>query len=59
VERAAFLARHWPVLVLLTLPITMLTLGLFLFVINGLMFWLARGAKALTGLELNDMLRGG
>ncbi len=23
-----------------------------------LMFWLARGAKALTGLELNDMLRG-
>jgi len=29
-----------PVLVLLTLPITVLTLGLFLFVINGLMFWL-------------------
>jgi hypothetical protein len=24
----------------------------------GLMFWLARGAKQLTGLELNDMLRG-
>ena len=30
-----------PVLVLLTLPVTLLTLGLFLFVINGLMFWLA------------------
>ena len=31
-----------PILVLLTLPITLLTLGLFLFVINGLMFyWVA------------------
>ena len=29
-----------PVLVLLTLPVTLLTLGLFIFVINGLMFWL-------------------
>lgn len=28
-----------PVLVLLTLPVTLLTLGLFLLVINGLMFW--------------------
>jgi putative membrane protein len=28
-----------PLLVLLTLPITLLTLGLFIFVINGLMFW--------------------
>lgn len=30
-----------PLLVLLTLPITLLTLGLFLFVINALMFWWA------------------
>ena len=30
-----------PLLVLLTLPVTLLTLGLFLFVINGLMFWAA------------------
>jgi len=30
-----------PVLVLLTLPVTLLTLGLFILVINGLMFWLA------------------
>ena len=30
-----------PVLVLLTIPITLLTLGLFLFVINALMFWAA------------------
>ena len=29
-----------PVLVLLTLPVTILTLGLFIFVINGLLFWL-------------------
>ena len=28
-----------PVLVLLTLPVTLLTLGLFIFVINGLLFW--------------------
>ena len=29
-----------PVLVLLTLPLTLVTLGLFLLVINGLMLWL-------------------
>jgi putative membrane protein len=29
-----------PILVILTLPVTLLTLGLFLFVINALMFWL-------------------
>ena len=29
-----------PVLVLLTLPVTMLTLGLFIFVLNGLLFWM-------------------
>ncbi|SDM06729.1 putative membrane protein [Oryzisolibacter propanilivorax] len=32
-----------PILVLLTLPVTILTLGLFLFVINALMFWAASG----------------
>lgn len=30
-----------PLLLLLTLPVTLLTLGLFIFVLNGLMFWLA------------------
>src|SRR5881628_730648 len=30
-----------PLLVLLTLPVTILTLGLFIFVINGLLFWFA------------------
>ena len=29
-----------PVLLVLTLPVTFLSLGLFIFVINGLMFWL-------------------
>lgn len=29
-----------PILVVLTLPVTLLTLGLFLLVINGLLFWL-------------------
>jgi putative membrane protein len=29
-----------PVLLILTLPITLITLGLFLFVLNGLCFWL-------------------
>ncbi len=29
-----------PILVLLTLPATIVTLGLFIFVINGLLFWL-------------------
>ena len=32
-----------PLLVLLTLPVTLVTLGLFLFVINALMFWSAAG----------------
>lgn len=30
-----------PLVVLLTIPITLLTLGLFLFVVNALMMWLA------------------
>ncbi len=28
-----------PLLILLTLPVTILTLGLFIFIINGLLFW--------------------
>ena len=32
-----------PVLIVLTLPVTLLTVGLFLFVINALMFWAAAG----------------
>ncbi len=30
-----------PILLVLTLPLTVLTLGLFIFAINGLMFWAA------------------
>jgi len=40
-----------PLLVLLTLPVTLVTLGLFLFVINALMFWAA--ASLLGGLHVN------
>ena len=32
-----------PILVVLTLPVTIVTIGLFLFVINALMFWAAAG----------------
>lgn len=41
-----------PVLVVLTLPVTVLTLGLFLFVINALMFWAAAGL--LDGFGVRD-----
>jgi putative membrane protein len=40
-----------PVLLLLTLPITVVTLGLFIFVINALMFWSA--ASLLDGLHVS------
>jgi putative membrane protein len=40
-----------PLLVLLTLPVTLLTLGLFLFVINALMFWAA--ASLLDGFNVS------
>ena len=39
-----------PILVLLTLPVTVLTLGLFLFVINALMFYFA--ASILNGFQV-------
>ena len=40
-----------PILILLTLPITLLTLGLFLLVINGLMLWLV--AALVKGFHVN------
>jgi len=40
-----------PVLVLLTLPITILTLGLFLLVLNALVFWFA--GSVLNGFKVN------
>jgi len=42
-----------PVLVVLTLPITVLTLGIFLLVINGFTFWLA---SMLSGFHVDSFL---
>ena len=39
-----------PVLVILTLPVTIVTVGLFLFVINALVFWAA--ASLLDGFQV-------
>jgi len=39
-----------PVLVVLTLPVTFVTLGLFLFIINALLFWAA--ATLLDGFDV-------
>ena len=41
-----------PLIVILTLPVTILTLGLFLLVINALMFWLV--AEVVHGFAVND-----
>jgi putative membrane protein len=41
-----------PVLVILTLPVTVLTVGLFIFIINALMFWLA--AELLDGFQVRS-----
>lgn len=43
-----------PILVVLTLPVTVLTLGLFLFVVNALMFWAA--AAVLDSFHVRDFL---
>ena len=43
-----------PVLTVLTLPVTVVTLGLFLFVINALMFWAA--AALLDGFQVRGFL---
>ncbi len=40
-----------PLLILLTLPATVLSLGLFIFVINGLLFWFA--GSVLRGFEVS------
>lgn len=40
-----------PVLVLLTLPITIVTLGLFLIILNALLFWFA--GSILKGFQVN------
>ncbi|HEY9572564.1 MAG TPA: phage holin family protein [Pusillimonas sp.] len=40
-----------PILILLTLPITIVTLGLFLLVLNALVFWFA--GSVLKGFQVN------
>jgi len=43
-----------PFLILMTLPVTLLTVGLFLFVINALMFWAA--GRLLDGFEVGGFV---
>ncbi|HEY8118439.1 MAG TPA: phage holin family protein [Methylophilaceae bacterium] len=45
-----------PVLVLLTLPVTILTLGLFILVINGLLFFFV--GHILQGFQVQSLLAG-
>lgn len=45
-----------PLLLLLTLPVTLLTLGLFIFVINGLLFWFV--GSVLKGFVVDSFWHG-
>ena len=45
-----------PILVILTLPVTILTLGLFIFVINALLFWFV--GSFVRGFEVNGFVAG-
>lgn len=45
-----------PILLILTLPVTIITLGLFIFVINGLLFWLA--GYFLQGFDVKTITAG-
>jgi len=45
-----------PILLILTLPVTIITLGLFIFVINGLLFWLA--GYLLQGFDVRTITAG-
>ena len=45
-----------PLLLLLTLPVTLVTLGLFIFVINGLLFWLV--GSVLRGFMVDSFWHG-
>ena len=43
-----------PVLLLLTLPVTLVSLGLFIFIVNGFMFWLV--AQWVDGFHVDSFL---
>jgi putative membrane protein len=45
-----------PLLVLLTLPVTIITLGLFILVINGLLFWMV--SSLVPGFHVHGLLAG-
>lgn len=45
-----------PILVILTLPVTLLTMGLFLFVVNGLLFWMV--GSILAGFHVGGFWSG-
>jgi putative membrane protein len=45
-----------PILVVLTLPLTLLTLGLFLLVINGITIWLT--SQLVPGFKVDNLLAG-
>ena len=45
-----------PILVIFTLPVTIITLGLFIFVINGVLFWGV--GHFLQGFEVNTLKAG-
>ncbi|MDO8207632.1 MAG: phage holin family protein [Gallionella sp.] len=45
-----------PLLLLLTLPVTLVTLGLFIFVINGLLFWFV--GSVLRGFMVDSFWHG-
>jgi len=42
-----------PILVVLTLPVTVLTLGLFILVINGVLFWLV--SRLVEGFQVDTL----
>jgi putative membrane protein len=42
-----------PILIVLTIPLTLLTLGLFLFVVNGITVWIT--AAFLKGVDVNGL----
>ena len=45
-----------PLLVILTLPVTILTLGLFLLIINGIVIWMAH--KLVDGFDVSSFWMG-
>ncbi len=45
-----------PILLVLTLPVTIITLGLFIFVINGILFWIA--GYFLQGFDVKTITAG-